>query len=101
MRRGVYAQCQAADDGEAGATESARELLRVAYPLMRGVAAAHHGQAGEREQLAPAAQIQERRRIGRLEQRPRIIVVGKRDNGVAVGRRPFQCRLDGGGIKIR
>src|SRR3972149_12093626 len=47
VRRRVYAQCQAADDGEAGGTESARKLFRVAYPLMRGVATAHHGKGGE------------------------------------------------------
>ena len=98
---GVYAEREAAHDGEAGGAESARKVFRIAHALRCGIAAADHGQTGTRQQFAPAAQIQQRRRIRSLKQRLRIFAVGERENGIAFCGCPFEGGIDGGGFGIR
>jgi hypothetical protein len=71
-------------------------MFRVAYPLGRGIAAADHGEARAREQLAPAVQVQQCGWVGGFEERLRIIGIGEREDGMAIRRRPLEGGVDSG-----
>ena len=70
MRGGVDAEREAGDDGQARLAQRAGERLGVALALRGGVAAADDGERGALQQLDAAARVEQRRRIGDLEQQP-------------------------------
>ena len=72
---GVHAQRQARDDREPGAGQGLGEGARILAALRRRLAAADDGERRAREQLAAPHEEQDRRRLGRLQQRGRIVGV--------------------------
>jgi hypothetical protein len=100
MGRGVDAERESTRDRPAAAGEIGGELRRVLAALARGVAAADDRERGSSEQFAPAAAVENGRRIIDLEQCGRVALVGERDQsvsrtGIEPRQRPFDLAADG------
>ena len=99
MRGGIDAERQATDDGEARLRQRSRKRFGVGVALRRRVAAADDGDARPVEQLRAPLDVKKRRRIGGVEQAPRVFGVGQREDAVLRRLRPRQrCFNRLGGI---
>ena len=88
MRRSVDAQRQSADDQQAGVGQRSGKALGVLQALRRRIAAADDGQCRTVEQIEPAANIKQGRRVWNFQQRLRILGVGQRHDVLMVALRP-------------
>ena len=100
VRGGVDAERKAARDRQAGVAERAREALGVGRSLRGGVAAADDCEPAAREQRGIAEHVEQRGRIGDLEQLLRVRGIGQGDDR-AVGRLdPTERGVDRGGAVV-
>src|SRR5260221_8555310 len=76
---GVDAQRKPGDDRESGGAERCGEMLRVALPLSRSVAAADNGERGLWQQLTATVPIKQRRWVRDPEEPARIQLAGQGD----------------------
>jgi hypothetical protein len=83
VRGGVDALRKPRDDREARVGERARERLRVLDALRRALPAADDRERRRVEELEAPERVERRRRIGELEQRPRVVGVVPREQPVA------------------
>jgi hypothetical protein len=100
MGRGVDAEREPARDRPPAAGKIGGKLRRVLLTLPCGIAAADDRERGTSEQFAPAAAIENRRRIVDFEQCGRVAGVGERDEGVPrtsiePRQRPLDLAADG------
>ena len=94
MSRSIYSVSQPADDAQPGIAQGFCKCLGVMDALRCGAATADHCQCGSVEQIQPPLHIQQQRRIGYVQQRLGIIVVGERDDMVIVIFQPNQGRVN-------
>jgi hypothetical protein len=100
MGRGVDAERESARDRPTAAGEMGGKLRRVLAALACGIAAADDRERGSSEQFAPAAAVENGRRIVDFEQCGRVAGVGERDQGVPrtsiePRQRPLDLAADG------
>ena len=82
MGGGVDTQGLPADDAQAGTAECGSKAFGVGDALRCGIATADNGNGAAREKRALALEIQQRRRVRRIEQGARVVRISERDNMV-------------------
>ena len=82
MRRRVGAEREPAHHGQSGIGERPGESLGVGHALRGRVAAADNGERRPRQQLGAAFDVEQRRRVGDLQEPWRVMAVGQGEDAI-------------------
>ena len=94
MCGGVDAERQSAGNYKSGTGECRSEALSILNALWCWITTANDCQSGSIEQFKTPSNIDQRRWIGNLEQRLRILGIGQRDDVLVILGRPFASCLN-------